>query len=105
MLLSKLLLFSTYREKNINGTLYLFEIWIMREYLQDYYLVNWRNGKYVRIWKNCEISQKAINKNAIYLESLLELLEGDNECLILANQILGETTYFYTTRNIVKRLI
>lgn len=77
----------------------------MREYFQNYYLVNWRNGKYVRIWKNCEISQKAINKNAIYLESLLELLEGDYECLILANQILGETTYFYTTRNIVKSLI
>jgi hypothetical protein len=64
---------------------------------QVYYLVNWRNGKYVRIWKNCEISQKAINKNAIHLESLLELLESDNECLILANQILGETRYFYTT--------
>jgi hypothetical protein len=77
----------------------------MMEASQVYYLVNWRNGKYVRIWKNCEISQKAINKNAIHLESLLELLEGDNECIILANQILGETTYFYTTRNIVKRLI
>ena len=49
--------------------------------------------------------QKTINKNAMYLESLLELLEGDNECLILANQILGETTYFYTTWNIVKGLI
>ena len=48
------------------------------------------------------ISQKVINKNAIYLGSLLELLEGDNECLILANQILGETMYFYTTWNIVK---
>lgn len=69
----------------------------MTEAPQDYYLVNWRNNKYVRIWKNCKISQKAINKNAIHLESLLELLEGDNECLILANQILGETTYFYTT--------
>lgn len=97
MLPSKLILFSTHKERNINGILYLFEIWTMKEYPQDYYLVNWRNGKYVRIWKNCEISQKAINKNAIHLESLLELLEGDNECLILANQILGETTYFYTT--------
>ncbi len=105
MLPSKLILYSTYIERNINGSLYIIEIWIMREYLQNYYLVNWRNGKYVRIWKNCEISQKAINKNAIHLESLLELLEGDKECLILANQILGETTYFYTTRNIVKRLI
>lgn len=105
MLPSKLILFSTYQERNINGTLYLFEIWIMREYLQAYYLVNWRNNKYVRIWKNCEISQKAINKNAIHLESLLELLEGDNECLILANQILGETMYPYTTRNIIAGLI
>ena len=105
MLPSKLILFSTYQERNINGTLYLFEIWIMREYFQDYYLVNWRNSKYVRIWKSYQISQKAINKNAIHLESLLELLEGDNECVILANQILGETMYFYTTRNIVKRLI
>ena len=69
----------------------------MCEFPQNYYLVNWRNGKYIRVWKNCEISQKVINKNAIHLESLLELLEGDNECLILANQILGETTYFYTT--------
>lgn len=97
MLPSKLILFSTYKERNINGILYLFEVWIMREYLQDYYLVNWRSGKYVRIWKNCKISQKAINKNAMHLESLLELLEGDSECVILANQILGETVYFYTT--------
>lgn len=78
----------------------------MTEYPQDHYLVNWRNDKCVRVWKGCGISQKTINKNAIHLESLLELLEGDNECLILANQILGETTaYFYTTWNIVKRLI
>jgi hypothetical protein len=35
----------------------------------------------------------------------LELLESDNECLILANQILGETRYFYTTWNIVKTLL
>ena len=77
----------------------------MREYFQDYYLVNWRNGKCVRIWKSCQISQKAINKNVIHLESLLELLEGDKECVILANQILGENMYFYITRNIVKRLI
>lgn len=105
MLPSKLILFSTYIEKNINGILYLFGIWMMREYLQDYYLVNWRNGKYVRIWKGCQISQKAINKNAIHLESLLELLEGDNECIILANQMLGETMYPYTTRNIIAGLI
>ena len=77
----------------------------MIESPQDYYLVNWRNNKYVRIWKGCQISQKAINKNVMHLESLLELLEGDYECLILANQILGETMYFYTTRNIVKGLI
>lgn len=80
MLPSKLVLFPTYIERNING-------------------------KYVRIWKNCQISQKSINKNAMYLESLLELLEGDNECLILANQILGETMYFYTTWNIITGLI
>ena len=41
----------------------------------------------------------------MYLESLLELLEGDNECLVLVNQILGETVYFYTTRNIIASLI
>lgn len=105
MLPSKLLLFSKSVERNIDGTLYIFEIWIMREYFQVYYLVNWRNGKYVRVWKSCPISQKAINKNAIYLESLLELLEGDNECIILDSQILGETIYFHTTRNIVKGLI
>lgn len=105
MLPSKLVLVSTYAERNINGILYLFKVWIMREYLQCHYLVNWRNGKYIRIWKNYEISQKAINKNAMHLESLLELLEGDDECLILANQILGETMYFYTTRNIVRGLI
>lgn len=104
MLPSKLILFSTYTERNIGGTLCIFEIWIMREYFQDYYLVNWRNGKYVRIWKSCQISQKAINKNAIHLESLLELLEGDNECVILANQILGETMYPHTTRNIIAGL-
>lgn len=105
MLPSKLLLLSTYREININGALYIFEMWILREYLLDHYLVNWRNGKYVRIWKSCQISQKAINKNAMHLESLLELLEGDSECLILANQILGETMYFHTTRNIIAALI
>lgn len=105
MLPSSLILLSTYTRRNINGIVYIFKIWIMREYSQAYYLVNWRNNKYVRIWKNCEISQKAINKNAMHLESLLELLEGDDECLILANQILGETMYFYTTRNIVKGLI
>ena len=77
----------------------------MCENYQKYYIVNWRNGKYVQVWKGCEISQKAINKNAMYLESLLELLGGDNECVILANQILGETIYPYVTRNIVKRLI
>lgn len=93
MLPSKLLLFITNQPVNINGFLIHFEIWIMREYFQDYYLVNWRNGKYVRILKNCEISQKTINKNAIHLESLLELLEGDNECVILANQILGENMH------------
>ena len=105
MLPSKLLLFITYIERNINGVTHLFEIWIMREHLQTYYLVNWRNNKYVRVWKNCKISQKAINKNAMHLESLLELLEGDNECVILANQILGETMYPYTTRNIIAGLI
>ena len=105
MLPSKLLLFITNQSVNINGFLVHFERWIMQEYPQNYYLVNWRNGKYVRIWKGCQISQKAINKNAMHLESLLELLEGDNECLTLANQILGETMYFYTTRNIVKGLI
>lgn len=105
MLPSKLLLFITNQSVNINGSLFHFERWVMCESPQDYYLVNWRNGKYVRIWKGCQISQKAINKNAIHLESLLELLEGDNECLMLVNQILGETMYFHTTRNIVKRLI
>lgn len=105
MLLSKLILYSTYQERNINGILYLFKIWIMREYFQVYYLVNWRNGKYVQVWKSCQISQKAINKNAMHLESLLELLEGDNECIILANQILGETMYFHITRNIIAGLI
>lgn len=105
MLPSKLILFSTYQERNINGILHVFEIWIMREYLPDYYLVNWRNGKYVRVWKGCQVSQEAINKNAMHLESLLELLEGDHECVILASQILGENMYPYTTWNIVKRLI
>lgn len=105
MLPSKLLLAVTNREIIINGKSHLVEMYIMAEFPQNYYLINWRNGKYVRIWKNCEITQKSINKNAIHLESLLELLEGDNECLILANQILGETMYFYTTRNIVKGLI
>ena len=97
MLPSKFLLFITDKPININGFLVYFKRWIVSEYPQEYYLVNWRNGKYIRVWKNCEISQRVINKNAIHLESLLELLEGDNECLILANQILGETTYFYTT--------
>ena len=105
MLPSKLLLFITNQSIITNGFLIHFEWWVMIESPQDYYLVNWRNDKYVKVWKSCQISQKAINKNAIHLESLLELLEGDNECLILANQILGETTYFYTTWNIVKTLI
>lgn len=105
MLPSKFILFITNREIIINGKSHLFEMYIMLVCPQDYYLINWRNGKYVQIWKSCGISQKTINKNAMHLESLLELLEGDNECLILANQILGETRDFYTTWNIVKRLI
>lgn len=105
MLPSKLLLFITNQPVDINGFLFHFERWVMCESPQDYYLVNWRNGKYVQVWKNCGISQKAINKNVMHLKSLLELLEGDNECLILANQMLGETMYLYTTRNIIAGLI
>lgn len=105
MLPSKLLLFITNQPVNINGFLFYFERWIMCESPQNYYLVNWRNGKSIRVWKDCKISQKVINKNAIHLESLLELLEGDNECIILANQILGANMYFYTTWNIIARLI
>lgn len=49
MLPSKLLLFITNQPVIINGFLIHFKRWVMCEYPQDYYLVNWRNGKCVRV--------------------------------------------------------
>ena len=74
MLPSKLLLFITNQPIIIDGFLIHFERWVMCEYPQDYYLVNWRNGKYIKVWKNCKISQKAINKNAIMIYFLSILI-------------------------------
>ena len=57
------------------------------------------------IFKNWNKYQKIINKNINNLQSLLDLYNGDNECVILANAILGVDDYIYTMRNIIARLI
>lgn len=69
------------------------------------YLVNWKTDKSILVFKDWGKYQKVINKNINNLQSLLDLYHGDNECVTLANTILGVDDYFYTMRNIIAGLI
>lgn len=105
MLPSNLVFYWRYKSVNINGYLLFYNVWILREGASNNYLVNWKTGKSVLVFKDWSKYQKAINKNINNLQSLLDLYHGDNECVMLANTILGIDDYFYTMRNIIAGLI
>ena len=105
MLPSNLVFYFTYRTINIDGCLFLYNLWVLREGVSNNYLVNWKTGKSVLIFKSWGKYQKVINKNINNLQSLLDLYHGDNECVVLANAILGVDDYIYTMRNIIAKLI
>jgi hypothetical protein len=105
MLPSNLVFYFACKSVNINGCHFLYNLWILRESASNKYLVNWKTGKSVLVFKDWNKYQKIINKNINNLQSLLDLYNGDNECVILANAILGVDDYFYTMRNIIASLI
>lgn len=105
MLPSNLVFYWRYKAININGCLLLYNIWVLKEGARNVYLVNWKTGKSILVFKDWGKYQKVINKNINNLQSLLDLYHGDNECVILANTILGVDDYFYTMRNIIAGLI
>ena len=105
MLPSKLVFYWRYKSVNINGHLLFYNVWILREGASNNYLVNWKTGKSVLVFKDWNKYQKVINKNINNLQSLLDLYHGDNECVMLANAILGVDDYIYTMRNIIAGLI
>lgn len=78
---------------------------MLQEGASNKYLVNWKTGKSVLVFKDWDKYQKVINKNINNLQSLLDLYNGDNECVMLANAILGVDDYIYTMRNIIAELI
>ena len=78
---------------------------MLQESRCNIYLVNWKTSKSVLVFKDWNKYQKVINKNINNLQSLLDLYNGDNECVMLANTILGVDDYFYTMRNIIAGLI
>ena len=102
---SSLVFYRVCRSVNINGYLFLYDLWILRESASNNYLVNWKTGKSIVVFKDWNKYQKVINKNINNLQSLLDLYNGDNECVTLANVILGVDDYIYTMRNIIARLI
>ena len=105
MLPSNLVFYFSFRSVNINGCLLFYSIWILQEGVRNIYLVNWKTGKFVSVFKDWGKYQKIINKNIHNLQSLLDLYNGDNECVMLANTILGVDDYIYTMRNVIARLI
>ena len=105
MLPSKLVFYSIYKFVNINGHLRFYNIWVLQEGAKNIYLVNWKTGKSVLVFKDWNKYQKVINQNINNLQSLLDLYNGDNECVMLANAILGVDDYIYTMRNIIAELI
>ena len=105
MLPSNLVFYFACKGVNIDGYLLLYHLWILREGTSNYYLVNWKTGKSVWVFKDWNKYQKVINKNINNLQSLLDLYHGDNECVMLANAILGVDDYIYTMRNIIAGLI
>jgi hypothetical protein len=102
---SNLVFYFSFKAVNINGHLHLYNIWLLQEGERNIYLVNWKTGKSVLVFKDWNKYQKVINKNINNLQSLLDLYHGDNECVMLANAILGVDDYIYTMRNIIARLI
>lgn len=105
MLPSNLVFYFRFKSVNINGCLFLYNIWVLQEGASNKYLVNWKTGKSVLVFKDWNKYQKVINKNINNLQSLLDLYNGDNECVMLANAILGVDDYIYTMRNIIAELI
>ena len=105
MLPSKLVFYFAYRSVKINGYFFLYNWWVLWEGASNKYLVNWKTGKSVLVFKDWDKYQKVINKNINNLQSLLDLYHGDNECVMLANAILGVDDYIYTMRNIIAALI
>lgn len=105
MLPSNLVFYFIFKSVNINGCLFLYNIWVLQEGAKNTYLVNWKTGKSVLVFKDWNKYQKVINKNINNLQSLLDLYNGDNECVMLANAILGVDNYVYTMRNIIAKLI
>ena len=57
------------------------------------------------VFKDWNKYQKVINKNINNLQSLLDLYNGDNEYVMLANALLGVHDHIYTMRNIIAGLI
>lgn len=84
---------------------FLYNWWVLWEGASNNYLVNWKTGKSVPVFKDENKYQKIINKNINNLQSLLDLYHGDKECVMLANAILGVDDYIYTMRNIIAGLI
>lgn len=105
MLPSNLVFYFSFRSVNINGYLLLYNIWVLQEGTRYVYLVNWKTGKSIMVFEYWNKYQKVINKNVNNLQSLLDLYNGDNECVMLANAILGVDDYIYTMRNIIAGLI
>ena len=105
MLPSKLVFYFAYRSVKINGYFFLYNWWVLWEGASNNYLVNWKTGKSALVFKDENKYQKIINKNINNLQSLLDLYNGDNECVMLANAILGADDYIYTMRNIIAGLI
>ena len=105
MLPSNLIFYYRFKSVIINGCLLLYNIWVLQEGARNTYLVNWKTGKSVLVFKDWHKYQKVINKNINNFQSLLDLYNGDDECVMLANAILGVDDYIYTMRNIITGLI
>ena len=105
MLPSNLVFYFRCKSVNIKGYLFFYNIWVLQEGSRNVYLVNWKTGKFILVFKDWNKYQKVINKNINNLQSLLDLYHGDNECVMLANTILGVDDYIYTMRNIIAGLI
>ena len=102
---SNLVFYFACKSVNVNGYLLLYSLWILREGASNNYLVNWKTGKSILVFKDWNKYQKVINKNINNLQSFLDLYNGDNECVMLANALLGIDDYIYTMRNIIAGLI
>lgn len=105
MLPSNLVFYWRFKYININGHLLDYGFWMLQESRCNIYLVNWKTCKSILVFKDWAKYQKVINKNINNLQSLLDLYHGDNECVMLANTILGVDDYIYTMRNIIAGLI